>query len=190
MRHLKIVLLLGLSLLAALDAGATEARLRPTEWATPVISGHLENWYKVDDRLYRSEQPDAEAMAEIEAFGIKRVLNLREYHDDDDEVEGRQLQTFHVPIDTKQINDDDVVAALRIILASKEPILVHCWHGADRTGTVVAMYRIVVQGWSREAAIDELVHGGYHYHAVFDNIITYLKQVDIKAIRKRLKSKA
>ncbi len=189
MRHLKLALILGLTLLAT-GVEAAEPRLRPATWATSIISDQLENWYKVDDRLYRSEQPDAEAMAEIEAFGIKRVLNLREYHTDDDEVEGRRLQTFHVPIDTSHINDDHVVAALRVILASKEPILVHCWHGADRTGTVIAMYRIIVQGWSREAAIDELVHGGYHYHAVFDNIITYLKQVDIKAIRKRLKSKA
>ena len=46
------------------------------------------------------------------------------------------------------------------------PVLVHCLHGSDRTGTIVAMYRIVEQGWTREAAIAEMTGGGYGYHAV------------------------
>ncbi|HXH72977.1 MAG TPA: tyrosine-protein phosphatase [Mariprofundaceae bacterium] len=166
---------------------AAEPRLRPADWAMPVISDHLHNWYKVDDRVYRSEQPDAEGMADLEAMGIRRVLSLREFHGDAEAVSKTHLQSFRIPIDTWHITDDEVVQALRIILASDAPILVHCWHGSDRTGTVIAMYRIVVQGWSRAAAIDELVHGGYHYHSMYGNIITYLEHVDIDAIRQRLK---
>jgi len=165
---------------------AAEPRLRPAEWARPVISEHLQNWYKVDDRVYRSEQPDAKGMADIEAMGIRRVLSLREYHGDKSPIHGTHLQSFRVRINTSHITDDEIVQALKIIMASNEPILVHCWHRADRTGTVVAMYRIVVQGWSRKAAIDELVNGGYHYHAVYDDIITYLNNVDIETIRRRL----
>ena len=45
------------------------------------------------------------------------------------------------------------------------PVLVHCKHGADRTGCIVALYRIVFQSWSKEAAIDEMHNGGYGFIA-------------------------
>lgn len=187
MRYAPLLFIL-VSLLAH-TSDAAEPRLRPANWATPVISEHLNNWHKVDSRVYRSEQPDSRAMAEIEAFGIKRILNLREFHNDNDEIRKTSLKSFRVPIKTSAINDDHIVQALRIISSSDEPILVHCWHGADRTGTVIAMYRIIYQGWSREQAIDELVNGGYNYHTMFDNIIAYLQNVDIERIRQRLKSR-
>ena len=63
----------------------------------------------------------------------------------------------------------------------------HCWHGSDRTGTVIAMYRMVVQGWSREDALDELVNGGYGYHTIYRNIPAYIRNVDIDSIRQQLK---
>ncbi len=180
-----IVLLMTL-ILTSVNAYAFDARLRPSNWAIPIISEHLDNWYQVDAHLYRSEQPDDEAMAEIEAFGIKYVLNLREYHDDEDEIDKTHLIPLHVPIRTSDINDKHVVKALRLIRSADGPILVHCWHGADRTGTIIAMYRIIEQNWSKQEAIDELVHGGYHYHAVFDNIITYIQNVDINNIKHQL----
>lgn len=165
------------------NANASEPRLRPANWATPVISEQLSNWYQVDKDVYRSEQPDDEAMLKIEKFGIKSILNLRELHDDVDEIKGTHLIPLHVAIRTQKINDTHIVKALQFIKEADKPVLVHCWHGADRTGTVIAMYRMVEQGWSREAAIDELVHGGYNYHSIFGNIITYLENVDIEAIK-------
>ncbi len=168
------------------QSDAAEARLRPANWATPIISEHLQNWYQVDKKVYRSEQPDDKAMAEIERFGIKSILNLREFHDDKDEIKNTQLTSLHIPIRTQKINDAHIVKALQIIKETEQPVLVHCWHGADRTGTVIAMYRMVEQGWSREAAIDELINGGYNYHSMFDNIITYLQNVDIKNIKAQL----
>jgi len=163
-----------------------EARLRPASWATPVLSENLKNGYWVDGRVYRSAQPDAQGMKVLEQLGVRRVLNLREFHDDRDENGATTLKLFNVPMNAAHIRDEEVVKALQIILASEEPILVHCWHGSDRTGTVVAMYRMVVQGWSRDEAIDELVHGGYGYHAVYDNIPEYLERVDLEEIRRQL----
>jgi len=183
----RILLLMVSLLLLVAPALSAEPRLRPASWATPVLAEHLENGYRVDARLFRSAQPDAAGMHELEQLGIKRVLNLREYHDDQDENGATGLELFRVPMNAATIRDAEVVAALRIILASEEPILVHCWHGSDRTGTVVAMYRMVVQEWPREAALDELVNGGYGYHAVYGNIPDYLEQVDLEKIRRQLR---
>ena len=63
------------------------------------------------------------------------------------------------------------------------PYLIHCQHGADRTGTMVAMYRMVIQGWPKDKAIDELVNGGYGFHPVWQNILAYLQEVDVEKIK-------
>jgi len=179
-------LTLVLAIVCASLIWAEPPRLRPADWARPVLSGQLDNWYQVDQRLYRSAQPDDEGMAEAAVMGIRRILDLREYHSDDDEAKGTGLQLYRVPMNAGNIRDEDVIRALKIITASDEPILVHCWHGSDRTGTIVAMYRILVQGWSREAALDELVSGGYGYHAIYGNIPEYIRGADLVRLRGEL----
>lgn len=161
-----------------------EPRLRPDNWAHPVINSELGNLYQVDEGVFRSEQPDAKAFQDISGLGIKEVLNLREYHSDDDEAKGLPLKLHHIKIDTAAITEDQLVEALRYIQNSDGPILVHCWHGSDRTGAVIAAYRVIIQGWSRDAAIDELVNGGYGYHATFyPNVVALIQHLDEGKIR-------
>lgn len=175
---------------SAAAAKETQPRLRPDTWATPVLSTELGNWHKVDDLVYRSEQPDEEGMRELADFGIKRVLNLRNFHSDEDELKdsGATLTLYRVPMQAEDITDDEVIAALKAIKVSDSPILVHCWHGSDRTGTVIAMYRIICQGWTRQAALDELENGGYGYHTIYKNIPRYILSVDLDKIRAGLQS--
>jgi tyrosine-protein phosphatase SIW14 len=163
----------------------TEPRLRPAEWGIPVINGTIENWYKIDDKVYRSAQPDSRGMKDAEHFGILNVLNLRDYHSDDGEVKGTGLKIFRVKMEAGDIQDDQIIAALRIIKYAEGPILVHCWHGSDRTGAVIAMYRIVFLSWGKEAAIDEMVNGGYGFHGMYDNIIMYIQRCDVEKIRRQ-----
>ncbi len=159
---------------------AAPPRVRPCEWAQPVLDWPLKNFYRVSDEVYRSRQPDAADFRALEEAGVKSVLNLRDNHSDDDEAAGTALKLFRVPTVTDDITDAGMVRALRIIRGAPKPILVHCWHGSDRTGVVIALYRIVVQGWTREAAIDELVNGGYGYHAkLYPNIVEYIRTVDL-----------
>lgn len=161
---------------------------RPTEWAVPVAGDVVKNFYRLDGKVYRSAQPDDEDMVALEAFGIREVLNLRQFHDDDDEAKGTTLKLHRVPMNAGEIRDEDVVAALKFIRDARGPIVIHCWHGSDRTGTIAAMYRIVFQGWSKETAIEELKNGGYGYHATFyPNIPEYIRQVDVATIRKLLR---
>jgi protein tyrosine/serine phosphatase len=164
-----------------------DLRVRPIEWAQPMLGSGLDNFYRVSDELYRSQQPDREQMSELEALGVRAILNLREYHSDDDEASGTRLKLYRVPVNAGDIDDAFVLEALTTIARAEKPILIHCWHGSDRTGVVAAMYRMVFQGWSREQAIDEFVNGGYGYHANFyPNIERYLQQVDIDAIRQQV----
>jgi protein tyrosine/serine phosphatase len=172
--------------LVALSVQA-EVRVRPSDWAVPVIGSSLKNFYALDEKVYRSEQPDTEAFAQLEAFGIKEVLNLRQFHTDHDEAKATGIKLHRVKMNAGDIQPDQLVAALRIIREAQGPILIHCWHGSDRTGIVSAAYRIVFQGWSKEKAIQELKEGGYGYHGRFyPNIIRTLKALDVKSLRLEL----
>jgi protein tyrosine/serine phosphatase len=51
------------------------------------------------------------------------------------------------------------------------PAFIHCQHGADRTGTMVAVYRVRVQGWTKEDAIKEMMEEKYGFHHVYEEVV-------------------
>ncbi|HNW44629.1 MAG TPA: dual specificity protein phosphatase family protein [Elusimicrobiales bacterium] len=169
----------------AKSTGTAAAQQRPAQWAVPVPSRHLKNFYKLDEKVCRSAQPDEKGFRELEEFGVKNILNLRDYHTDKP-AKGSGLKLHRVAMDAGKINITQVVEALRLIKNSEGPVLIHCWHGSDRTGAVSAMYRIVFQGWSKEAAIEELTRGGYGYHAVYKNIPELIQKADVGAVKERV----
>ncbi|PKM43682.1 MAG: protein tyrosine phosphatase [Gammaproteobacteria bacterium HGW-Gammaproteobacteria-1] len=180
-------LLLILLVLFVTSSAYADPRARPTEWAQPMLDVQLGNFYQVSDELYRSRQPDDEEMAQLAVMGIRSILNLREHHSDDDEAESTGINLYRVPMNAGDINDELVTKALDALAAAPKPALVHCWHGSDRTGAIVAMYRMVFQGWPRQQAIDEFINGGYGYHrSVYPNIERYLETVDIAGFRQRI----
>jgi len=132
-----------LMLVLPMVAQAEPARVRPLAWAQPVIGVELGNFYQLTDKVYRSRQPDDEEMRMLESMGIRSILNLREYHSDEDEARGTRLNLYHVPVAAGDIDDRFVIEALRAIDQAEKPVLIHCWHGSDRTGVVSAMYRMV-----------------------------------------------
>ena len=143
------------------------------------------NLHKVDDKVWRSGQPARYQFRELRKQGVGEVLCLRRWHSDIDEAPGMDLH--HVRMNAGKIKDEQIVRALQAILAADQPILVHCFHGADRTGAVIAMYRMVVQGWPRQKAIDEFMDPKYGHHAdYFPNIREYLEKVDIGKIRREV----
>lgn len=158
---------------------------RPAEWAVPV-AGKTPNLFRVTPTFFRSAQLQKENVPELESLGIKNVISLRAFHSDEKLFQGSSIKTHRIKIYTWAIDDDEIVAALKAIrTAEKEgPVLLHCQHGADRTGLVTAMYRVVYQGWDKEKALTELQSGGYGYHAVWKNIPPYLRGVDVEKIRR------
>lgn len=92
-----------------------------------------------------------------------------------------------IKVNTGKMTEDQVTDALKIISNRKGPILIHCWHGSDRTGVVIAAYRIVFNNWSKSQAIDEMVNGGYGYHArTYPELVTRVEQLDISKIKQTI----
>lgn len=141
------------------------------------------NLYKVSDTLYRGEQPTAEGFKELEKLGIKTVVNLRSLHSDRDELEGTTLAYEHIRMEAWDPELDEIEAFLKIATdPQKQPVFVHCLHGADRTGTMVAVYRIVVQDWDKQKAIDEMQKGPFGFHEIFSGLPEFIEELDIEAL--------
>jgi protein tyrosine/serine phosphatase len=165
-----------------------EPRLRPNVWAVPVIGTTLNNFYWVDDNIYRAEQPDEDSLQALAELGIKEILNLREYHSDADAAEN-QFTLYRVPMEAGSVTEEQLLAALRKIKNRKAPLLIHCWHGSDRTGVTVAAYRIIFQNWSREQAVDEMVNGGFGYHGtLYPNLLELINKLDVEKIKRQLQN--
>ncbi|MDF9832855.1 protein tyrosine/serine phosphatase [Ereboglobus sp. PH5-5] len=163
---------------------SANAEARNPEWA--VLVNKEMNLWRVTPTFYRCEQFKKSEVAELQRLGIRTSVNLRNFNSDDKELEGSAIKQVRVRINTWSITDKHVVAALAAIQAAQAegPVVLHCQHGADRTGLVTAMYRIVYQGWTRDAALDELRNGGYGYHSIWKNIPKYIQKVDTEKIRK------
>jgi protein tyrosine/serine phosphatase len=186
----KVVLLSFFLILCSLTFCNSEDKLdkRPLEWAETVKKDSLKNMYKVTDNFYRSAQPSAAGMSELKKMGIKTIINLRRHHTDKDELSGIDIESIHIPINTWHMKDKYVIEFLKIATdPTKQPILLHCKHGSDRTGTMCAMYRIVIQNWNKDDAIKEMQKGGFGYHKIWKNLIKYIKNADIEQIKKSIK---
>ncbi len=147
----------------------------------------LRNLYQVNQNLYRSEQPNAKEMQHLEVMGIKSILNLRQFHTDKQEIRQTHLTAFHLPMNAGKFGDNEIIDALKIIQSAPKPVLVHCWHGSDRTGAVIAAYRIVFENWRKEDAIQELLQPQFGHHKnYYPNIVEYINKTDFEEIKLQL----
>ncbi|MBP1622969.1 MAG: protein tyrosine phosphatase [Acidobacteria bacterium] len=160
---------------------------RPAAWAQPVALEGVPNLHRVSEALYRSAQPTPEGMKRLAKLGIKTVVNLRAFNSDEDDLRGTKLIGEAISMTAWRPRDEEIIRFLRIVQdGARAPVLVHCQHGADRTGTMVALYRIVVQGWTKDAALEEMVEGGYGFHGVWSNLVHYVSRLDIAGIKRQL----
>ena len=159
------------------------ASIRNPNWAV-LVDKHL-NLYRVSPTFYRSAQFDKAQVDELKKLGILTSIDLREFHSDSGVLTNTAIHEVRIPTNTWYISDKTVISALVAIRRAEAtgPVVLHCQHGADRTGLVTAMYRIVYQGWTRDAALDELRNGGYGYHPIWKNISRYVKNANIEMIK-------
>jgi protein tyrosine phosphatase (PTP) superfamily phosphohydrolase (DUF442 family) len=181
-----ILMMLTAAIYLTLDLTTSETVLvpRPESWAQPIEMEGVPSLYKVSDDLYRSGQPTAEGMANLEKMGIRTIVNLRLRNSDRDELEGTGLGYAHINMEAWDADTDEVVEFLRIVSdPGRVPVLVHCSYGADRTGAMCAVYRIVVQGWTKDEAIREMTQGGFGFHQIWNNLNIWIWMSDLDEMK-------
>lgn len=176
--------LVALALVATAGAGERNVGSRPDSWAQPVQVEGVRNLYRVSDDLYRSAQPKAEGMKGLSALGVKTIVSVRFFHTGRRSVDDMGPTFERIAIKPWYPKEKQVVRFLQIVTdPERTPVLLHCYKGSDRTGMLSAMYRIVVQGWSKEAAIEEMKLGGYGFNAIWGNLVSWIEKADIERIR-------
>lgn len=149
------------------------------------------NLYKVDSLVYRSEQLDKSHAQILTDLKIDAIINLRNWFRDKDKKSfaGSNIEFVNCPMIASFIKSEEVAAALWEIeqrTRHNKTVLVHCKHGADRTGMVMAMYRIVYQNWSLEKARKEMVDGPFGFHRIYRNLISMINEKSVKEVREEL----
>jgi protein tyrosine phosphatase (PTP) superfamily phosphohydrolase (DUF442 family) len=119
------------------------------------------NFHKVNDGLYRGGQPSHEGLESLAKLGIKTVVDLRVPVGPSDRekslVESFGMHYVHIPLHGGETpTQADIDRSFSILLDSSQwPVFVHCREGKDRTGMIVACYRISRDGWTNIRALAE-----------------------------------
>jgi len=176
----------GVLLLTWVGCASTPTANRPETWAQPVKLSGVPNLYRVSGELYRGDQPSPQGMQNLKDLGLKTIINLRSFHSDRYEIGETGLTYEHIYMKAWHPEEKEAVRFLKIVTDPKRtPVLVHCQHGADRTGTMVAVYRIIVQGWSKAEAIREMTEGGFRFHRIWSNLPQWIQELNIDRIKRQ-----
>lgn len=145
----------------------------------------IDRFAKVSDQLYRGSQPTEVGYYHLRRMGVKSIVSLRVWDRSPDGVPEWGFRLFHVSMKLIHPEDEDAVEFLKIVTDPKnQPVFVHCREGVDRTGMMVAVYRIMVQGWSNEAALAEMKQMGFN--RINMRIEGYIEDLDRKKLQRLL----
>jgi protein tyrosine/serine phosphatase len=141
---------------------------------TPITDEDICNFHQVDADLYRGARPRPSAYAKLVQLGIRTIVNLEESEYAEREKAAieelnrdlkreQRINFISFPIDQREIAATGVPHErlqdlFQQIKKAQKPIFIHCYHGKDRTGAIVALYRMLRQEKSHEEATDEAFH--------------------------------
>jgi len=133
--------------------------------AGPSVQG-INNFYQVDEHVYRGAQPTTEGYKYLAKIGVKTILDLRE--DDERSSEEGQvvtslgMQYVNVPMTGLTPPTEAEITKILALLedGTAGTVFVHCKSGADRTGAVIAAYRIDHDHWDNSRALKEAMSCG------------------------------
>lgn len=156
---------LRLALIAVLLLGASS-------WGAPP---DLPNFAPVAPGIYRGAAPTREGLRQLKALGVRTVIDLRiEKKGQREEAAAAAalgLKRVRLPMGREAPTPGQVMTFLALLdQAPHEPVFVHCMHGADRTGAMIGIWRVIRQGWRFPRAWQEMRTFG------FKPYLTELKQ--------------
>jgi len=136
-------------------------------WAAGLAAPGVPNFYQVNDHVYRGAQPTDEGWKSLAAMGVKTVIDLRRKDEHPTEaekqaVEAAGMRYVNIPMNGLVAPSHEQISKVMALLDSTKdgPVFVHCRRGADRTGTVIACYRIAHDGWHHKKALAEAKSAG------------------------------
>jgi protein tyrosine/serine phosphatase len=125
---------------------------------------------QVSPFLYRSGQPTEQGLKKLAEMGIRTIIDLRgagpRARREQKLVESLGMRYVNVPLSNLRRPTDAQIERILEVIGDPDarPVLVHCRRGEDRTGVVVALYRILYEGWDAEHAYREMRRFGFKWY--------------------------
>jgi tyrosine-protein phosphatase SIW14 len=162
-RRCLAVVVLVLSFLAPLSSARAESS---------AAGGTIPNFSEVEPWLYRGGRPEPDGIKALAARGIRTIVSLERGWFEKESSETKEerrlaekggLRFIHVPLHPFfKPGSEDLRRVLSIVLdPACHPVLVHCRKGSDRTGIIIAGFRIRHQGWTVDQAYEEMKSFGH-----------------------------
>jgi tyrosine-protein phosphatase SIW14 len=136
------------------------------------------NLGEVSSTLYRGAQPTEKGFQKLVEMGITIVVDLRERGREGERQQVTKLgmRFVAIPWNCFHPEDADMARFLRLLRDHRgKKVFVHCQTGDDRTGMMIAAYRMAEEGWSAEEAMKEMEAYGFmsSHHLICPGLSSY-----------------
>lgn len=163
------VLLAPLPALAQSSASATSAPVMRSAYGERLKLDGIPNGGKISDSLFRGAQPRQQGIQQLKSLGITTIVDLRGEDPsrttwERQQAESAGIRFVSIPLDGWSPPSNEQVAQFLALFRNnpKEKVYVHCRYGEDRTGVLVATYRMAVDGWQPQQALNEMYFFGFN----------------------------
>lgn len=138
----------------------------------------ISNFGEVTPTLFRGGQPNAHGFESLAKMGIAIVVDTRgnRANSEGRQVERLGMKYVSIPWHCPFPHDEVFVRFLKLVRDNPEKkIFVHCRLGDDRTGMMVAAYRVAREGWTADDAMLEMQHFGFSsaHHFICPGLASY-----------------
>ena len=136
------------------------------------------NLGEVNSNLYRGAQPTQAGFENLARMGVTIVVDLRERGIEPERKQVTRLRMRYVALPWFCFHPEDAKIARFLTLLHKnrgKKVFVHCQTGDDRTGMMIAAYRMAEQGWTAEDAMKEMEAYGFtsSHHLICPGLSSY-----------------
>lgn len=137
--------------------------------AAGVSIAEIPNFVQVDGHLFRGGQPEDGAWPRLSAIGVRTVIDLRRAGEHSTQAESLAvtaagMRYVNFPMNGFDTPQSAEMARVLGLIGERDTVFVHCRQGRDRTGTVVAAYRISHDHWTQARALEEAETHGLHWY--------------------------
>lgn len=176
-RGFAIALLMVLCL-SGMTQQATEARGQTQHaFARRLTLEGVGNFAEVTPHLYRGAQPHGKGLESLAKMGINTIVDVRLTGADNESKAAKQLGMELIPLPWHCLFPKDDPIAKFLVYMREHPdkkVFVHCRYGDDRTGMMIAAYRMAVEGWTADDARKEMNAFGFH-NVICASLVGYEK---------------